>query len=224
MAVQFNGFRQTDVAVSGGSCASGDEGFCSSSGSGLLTLGHRWGGGPKAAVGSANKTFTMATPIPPNNPTSRILFYGSAQMFLDSDYTPATGTGEWVIKLNVITGNANIDLKKVSVCLTDSRCTNLGTIFSESMTLTLSADDTIHVFKGVGTLGINWGSSHRLAYMYEFINNSAGNQSLTYKPNQAMMYPRVGHNQIGLGTGIMHRGDLSVVARQNKRHTLVGQP
>lgn len=224
MAVEFNGFRQTDAVVPGGSCASQSRTFCSS-GSGIQTSGHRWQGGPKVTPGSTEKTFTMPKGGDPFNiPTLRILFFGSAQMFSDSDYTPATGTGEWEVKLNVISvTSALIELRGVWICLTDNNCAGLGTVFSQ----TFSAGEQvmvpgIHVYSGVGTMSVDWASANMLAYLYSFINLDTVNpQELTYKPDQAMMYPRVGHNQLGLGTGIMSRGDLSVVPRQNKRHMVV---
>lgn len=226
MAVEFNGFRQTDTAVPGGSCASGIERFC---GSGAIqTLGHRWLGGPKQAIGTTNKTFTMPKGGSPfNSPSLRILFFGSAQMFLDSDYTPATGTGEWEVKLNVISvTDTLIELREIFICLTNGLCANLGTVFSQSFGVGEQVMvPGIKTYSGIGTMSVDWASDNILAYLYQFINLDTVNpQSVTYKPDQAMMYPRVGHNQIGLGTGIMSRGDLSDVPPTLKRHTMVGQP
>jgi len=153
----------------------------------------------------------------------RILFFGGAQLWVDTDYVPATGTGEWEIKLNVsaLQTAGKIVLTRVDICRTDTPgCSNIGSIFTNSPSFTLVTG--VKTISGTGTLGADWASGDRLAYLYTFKNlDTVNTQWFDYTPDQAMMYPRFGHNQIGLGTGIMSRGDLSVAARQNKRHTLV---
>ena len=70
-----------------------------------------------------------------------------------------------------------------------------------------------------------WDSSaKRWYYCFGFGNTNGTDKSIVVKYNQNMRYPRPGENRLGLGTGIIHRGNIEDVPVTAKAHAMVGQP
>ncbi len=217
MAVQFDGFNQSK-SVHTCTASAFNTGFA------YYKSGIVYGGGKGATPAATNTSLVIPASV---TNTLCLWFIGSAQMYLQPDWMPATGVGDYDAKLNVV-GVAPFGVTWESLTImfgSISGCHPTSIVYQQSglgIDVTTAGIKT-HSFKA--GFAQTWDSSaKRWYYCFGFGNTNGTNITLTVKYNQRMRYPRPGENLLGLGTGIIHRGHDEHVPLTAKAHAMVGQP
>ena len=222
MAVAFVGFLQSDGVHPSCTASAFGTGYSYAKGYAVYQGGR--------GVTGATVNSTLTVPKLASN-TICLAFIGSTQMYLQSDWTPATGVGNYsaVLYVTVASAFGGVTWESITLMFGTNNCKPRTVVYQESglgIDIT-STGDKIHTFKAA--FHDLWDDANdRWYWCFGFANTNGSDKSIAVNYSRNMRYPRPGENILGLGSGIINRGNVGGsgynedVPPTAKAHAVVG--